>query len=70
MAPAHFALVIFVDRALQTVCSGWLTTAILLISASQVARIIGVSYQCPVPISLIYADSKLKLNLKMHSSGF
>jgi hypothetical protein len=31
----------------QTICLGWLQTAVLLISASWVARIIGVSDQCP-----------------------
>jgi hypothetical protein len=29
----------------QTICQGWLRTPILLISASQVAKIIGVSHQ-------------------------
>jgi hypothetical protein len=36
---------------LQTICPGWLQTAIFLISASWVARIIGVSQ--PAPISSI-----------------
>jgi hypothetical protein len=31
-----------------TICPGWLRTAILLISASWVARITGVSHHCPV----------------------
>jgi hypothetical protein len=35
------------DRVSRTVCLGWLWTVILLISASWVARIIGVSHQCP-----------------------
>jgi hypothetical protein len=30
-----------------TTCLGWLQTVILLISASWVARITGVSHQCP-----------------------
>jgi hypothetical protein len=35
----------FQDRVLQTICSGWLQSAILLISASWVARITGMSNQ-------------------------
>jgi hypothetical protein len=35
---------IFWDRILQTICPGWLWTSILLISASWVARITGVSH--------------------------
>jgi hypothetical protein len=31
---------------LKTVCPGWLQTVILLISASQVARLTGMSHQC------------------------
>jgi hypothetical protein len=37
----------FWDRVFQTICSGWLQTVILLISASWVARITSVSHQCP-----------------------
>jgi hypothetical protein len=37
----------FQDRVSQTVCPDQLRTLILLISASWVARIIGVTYQCP-----------------------
>jgi hypothetical protein len=36
----------FGDRLLWTVCLGWPQIAILLISASQVARITGVSHWC------------------------
>jgi hypothetical protein len=32
------------DRVLQTICPGWLRTVILLISASRVARIMGLCY--------------------------
>jgi hypothetical protein len=35
----------FWDRVLQTICPGWLWTMILLISASWVARITGMSHQ-------------------------
>jgi hypothetical protein len=35
----------FWDRVLQTICPDWLWTSILLISASWVARITGVSHR-------------------------
>jgi hypothetical protein len=38
---------IFWHRVLQTICPGWLQTLILLISASWVTRIIGMSLQRP-----------------------
>jgi hypothetical protein len=37
----------FWDRVLQTICPGWLWATILLVSASWVARITGVSHRCP-----------------------
>jgi hypothetical protein len=37
----------FGDGISWTICPGWLQTMILLISASQVSRIIGMSHQCP-----------------------
>jgi hypothetical protein len=37
--------VFFQDRVSQTICPGWLRTTILLISASCVAKITGVSHQ-------------------------
>jgi hypothetical protein len=43
----HFPLVNLKTDVSQTLCSGWPQTAILLISASQVARIIDVSHRCP-----------------------
>jgi hypothetical protein len=47
--PALFFCVkgFFWDRVLQTICPGWLWTIIFLISASWVARIIGVSHWHP-----------------------
>jgi hypothetical protein len=45
-----FALVIW-RRVLQTICLGWARTRDLLISASQVARIIGMRHQHPVPFT-------------------
>jgi hypothetical protein len=36
---------VFQDRFSQTICQGWLQTSILLISASWVARITGMSHQ-------------------------
>jgi hypothetical protein len=42
--PVHFALFILEMGVFQTICLSWPLTVILLISASQVARIIGVSH--------------------------
>jgi hypothetical protein len=42
----------FPDRVSPIVCQGWLRTTILLISASLVARITGVSHQCCAPFFL------------------
>jgi hypothetical protein len=36
----------FQDRVSQTICPGWLWTIVLLISASWVARIMGVNHRC------------------------
>jgi hypothetical protein len=41
---SHFLWWVFRDRVSQTLCPGWLRTTILLISASWVATITGVSY--------------------------
>jgi hypothetical protein len=43
--PATFCEGFFRDRVSQTICLGWLQTLILLISASWVARITGMSHQ-------------------------
>jgi hypothetical protein len=43
--PALFLWRVFQDRVSWTICLGWIRTAILLISASWVARITGVSYR-------------------------
>jgi hypothetical protein len=52
--PALFVMGFFQDRVLWTICPGWLRTAILLISAFWVSRIIGMSHQHP--------DGKIILN--------
>jgi hypothetical protein len=44
--PALFCDCFFQDRVSWTICLGWLQTAILLISTTWVARIIGVSHWC------------------------
>jgi hypothetical protein len=44
--PALFCVGCFLDRVFQIICLNWLQTVILLISASWIARIIGVSHQC------------------------
>jgi hypothetical protein len=43
--PALFLWRVFRDGVSQTICPGWLQTAILLISASQIVRITGMSHQ-------------------------
>jgi hypothetical protein len=43
---ALFLWRVFPDRVSWTICLGWLRTAIILISASWVARIAGVSHLC------------------------
>jgi hypothetical protein len=45
--PALFLWRVFRDRVLQTICSGWLQTVILLISASWAAGITGMSHRHP-----------------------
>jgi hypothetical protein len=47
MSPVHFALIIFGDGVSRTICPGWPRTMILPISASQLARITGVSHWHP-----------------------
>jgi hypothetical protein len=44
--PALFYDGSFWDRVSQTICPGWSQTEILLISASWVVRITGLSHQC------------------------
>jgi hypothetical protein len=39
---------------LWTICLGWPWTVILLISVSQVARIIGVSHWCPAQVIFMF----------------
>jgi hypothetical protein len=44
----------FEDSISQIICLGWPRTVILMISAFQVARIIGVSHRCPADIPTLY----------------
>jgi hypothetical protein len=46
-----FCSAYFGDGVLGTICLGWPPTSLLPISASQVARITGMSHRCPVWIS-------------------
>jgi hypothetical protein len=53
LEPLHqpfFVMGFFSDRVLWTISPGWLQTAIFLISASWVARIIGMSHWCPAVV--------------------
>jgi hypothetical protein len=53
MPPVHFALVIFGDEGIENYLPGLAWTSVFLISASQVARIIGVRHWMkPVLLSL------------------
>jgi hypothetical protein len=45
---------VFRDKASWTVCLGWLQTTILLITASLVARIIGVRHRHPAYNNIFY----------------
>jgi hypothetical protein len=45
--PVHLLWLFWRWGASQTICPGWPQTEILLISASQIARITGVSHQSP-----------------------
>jgi hypothetical protein len=47
-----FCVRYFQGRVSWTICLGWLWTVILLLSASWVARITGVSHWCPVRICI------------------
>jgi hypothetical protein len=48
----------FQDRGSWTICLGWLWTAVLLISASWVARIISVSYRLNLESTILYVTDK------------
>jgi hypothetical protein len=50
---AFFVMGFFQDRISRTVCPGWLQTLILLISASPIARITGVSHWHPAILTKI-----------------
>jgi hypothetical protein len=47
-----FCIGYFQDRVLQTICSGWPWTTVLLISVSWVVRIIGMSHGHPAIIHI------------------
>jgi hypothetical protein len=62
--PALFCVGFFWDRVSQTISPGWLQTSILLISASWVARITGVSHWHP---DWKFLDYSVKLVINMYS---
>jgi hypothetical protein len=53
----------FSDRSSWTICPDWLWTAILLISASWVAKITGVSHQRPVGFYFLNLSSAMWIGL-------
>jgi hypothetical protein len=58
--PALFCDGFFIDRVSRVICPGWLLAEILLISASWIARIVGVSPALALPFSFnLEACSKL-----------
>jgi hypothetical protein len=67
--PALFLWRVFWDRVSQTICLGWLRTMILLISASWVARIIGMSHQCPAHLVILYLHFSDYINYDTHSNS-
>jgi hypothetical protein len=62
LQPGLFCKQFFQDRVSRVICPGWLWTVILLISASWVARITGMSHQC-LPLKLAQAGLKLVILL-------
>jgi hypothetical protein len=56
--PALFCEVFFQDKVSQTICPGWLQTAIFLIYASWVARITGMSHWCLATLVIFKIGSK------------
>jgi hypothetical protein len=46
--------------SLELFCLGWLQTIILLIAASSVARITGMSHQCPALFLFIFIPVDMK----------
>jgi hypothetical protein len=55
------------DGFSQTICPGWPRTEILLLSASQVARITGVSCRHPPHTSFIEEDKKSRRGAQEHA---
>jgi hypothetical protein len=51
--PALFCVGDFWDKVLWTICQGWPWAEIFLISVSWIARIIGMSHQCPAVVALL-----------------
>jgi hypothetical protein len=57
-----FCVGYFQDRVSQTVCPGWLQTGIFLISASWVARIIGMSHWCQTTLMFLTCTIPTRLS--------
>jgi hypothetical protein len=57
-----FVIFFLPDRVSWSICFGWFQTTVLLISASWVARIIGVSHLCPVWLSVFVSELLLLLS--------
>jgi hypothetical protein len=72
--PLHqpFFLMFYRDQILWTICPAWLQTTILLISASWVVRIIGISHQHTADVYVIFITLHRKYILfsSGHCSNF
>jgi hypothetical protein len=62
---SHSTSPFYQDRVSQTICLGWLRTANFLISASWVAKIIGVSHCCPAGPHFLMATPPLNTPTKL-----
>jgi hypothetical protein len=60
---------VFQDRVSWTICPGWLWTVILLISASWVAGITGVSLQCLARSTPDKSSQKTEENVRSGDKG-
>jgi hypothetical protein len=66
--PALFLWRVFQDKVSWTICPSWLRSTILLISASWVARITGVSHQHPA--KYMDLEKTFDTNCQSHSTEY
>jgi hypothetical protein len=61
---------VFQNKVSWTICLGWLQTVMLLIYVSWIARITGVSHQCPAPTVLFFGYIQLQWILYISPQTF